>query len=263
MSSKSLRRQRRKVNNIKTTTTLDQLGNNVIERTIAVSSKKLTTSMRVSTTDRDHMPRETRIKPLVKPKQRVHSRVPEKGRVSKVLYPTSLRRICTQREPVVEHMKHEEFKATCYQHPIEMEDKPSQKYKVWYTGKGGVQCYDLWDKPQLKYRKFGAVRIDRVGGGKRSSINLEVGMNYLKMDPRTGKRVVVNRKEAVVTREEKREQRVVHAASKATRRGRKKAIAARNRARRAKLKFKGKLNDRLNIEELERLQRQLERNTAE
>ena len=204
------------VSKIKTTLTVDPDGT---QRMVAVSSKKLTTSMKVGLTDRDHMPSGRRIDRLVKPYQRVHSRVPERGHVSKELRPTSSRRIRTQRKPVVEHMTHDEFKEYHYQHPVEMLDKPLQKCKVWRTEKGGVQAYSLHYVPQLKYSKPGAVRIDRVNGSKSSSMNLEVGSIYLKKDPCTGKRTMVNQKKAVVTRDEKRAQRLAHAASKRKRRG--------------------------------------------
>ena len=247
MSSKSLRwDQRNGSNQIKSTVDLDGTVRNV-----ATASRKLTTSMKVGLTT-NRIPCESRLKPLVETKYKAV----DVRRLPRCSAPVA-QQLCE-----AEHMHHAEFKAQYYEHPTPRYGVPFQKFKVWYTGKDGVQRYDLCRQPKLSYRKRDAVTIDRVNSGERPSMNLEVGSIYLKTDPCTGTRTMVNRKVAIVTRDEKQAQRLAHAASKRARRERKKAFDARNRARKAKLKFKKKLNERLNLEELERLQRQLERNTA-
>ncbi len=247
MTPQSLRRQRRKDKTARRKhrqgrVIREELQNNQVEksvvkttvdastnRIVAVASKKFTTSMKVGTTS-DHMPCEKRIGRMVKPKQWVHTRVPERGRLSKELRPTSSRVIRTQQELVVEHMQHAEFKANHYQHPVKRTDGTVQVFRRRYTGKKGVQCEELAWKPKLKYSKIGAVHIDRVGSSKSTSMNLEVGSIYLKTDQCTGKRTMVNQKKAVVTRDEKQAQRLAHAASKRARRARKSLRVSRKLA---------------------------------
>ncbi len=227
MSSKSLRwDQRNGSNEIKTV--VDDDGT---VRNIAITSKKLTTSMKVGLTSSGHMPSDKRLEPLVKKKQKVHTRVPKKGQGDKQRKLPRRSAIKAQAVREVEHMHHEEFKAQQYEHPTPNYDVPFQKFKAWYTGKDDVQRYELYKKPKLGYRKRDAVTIDRVNSGERPSMNLEVGMNYLKTDPRTGKRIAVNQKVAVVTRQEKQAQRLAHAASKKVRREKKRGRVERQLAR--------------------------------
>lgn len=115
------------------------------------------------------------------------------GRTHGVVGVTAIRYHRDQNPTAKEHVAYTEYIS-----PEPVATGAMQKYPKHYTGKGGVPCAELVEKPTLCYAKADA-NIERIGGTNLSD-NLVEGKSYLKKDRHLKKGKLVTQGPAKATR---------------------------------------------------------------